>query len=339
MIALNRRTLLKGAAGASIVATPFVRSAHAQSAEYVLKFGNNNPATHPMIVAMTKAAEAIKRDSDGKVELQLYPNSALGTDTDMLSQVRSGALEMFALSGLVLSTLVPVTAIHGIGFGWKTYDQIWGAMDGKLGAHVRDGISKLNLYPFEHMWDNGFRQITSSTRPITSVADLAGFKIRVPPSPLWVSMFSAFGASPTSINLAETYSALQTKIVEGHENPIALILILRMYEVQKYVSITNHMWDGYWLIANGRAWNKLPDPMKAIVAKHVKVATMQERDEIRALNDSVQGDLASKGLIFNTVDPAPFRDKLRQAGFYESWRTKFGEQTWGLLESHAGKLG
>lgn len=339
MVRLNRRVFLQGAAGASVITAPFIRSARAQSAEYVLKFGNNNPANHPMIVAMAKAADAIKQDSDGKVELQLYPNSALGSDTDMLSQVRSGALEMFALSGLVLSTLVPVTAIHGVGFGWKDYDQIWGAMDGDLGAHVRDGISKLNLYPFEHMWDNGFRQITSSTHPISSVADLAGFKIRVPPSPLWVSMFSAFGASPTSINLAETYTALQTKIVEGHENPVALILILRMYEVQKFVSLTNHMWDGYWLVANGRAWNRLPDTMKAIVTKHVKEATMQERTEIRALNDSVQGDLIAKGLVFNSVDPLPFRDKLRQAGFYDSWRAKFGEQTWGLLESHAGKLG
>jgi len=339
MIQPNRRRFIQGALGASALAAPFVRSARAQTAEYVLKFGNNNPASHPMIVAMAKAATQIKQETDGKVELQLYPNSSLGTDTDMLSQVRSGALEMFALSALVLSTLVPVSAIHGIGFAWQDYDQIWGAMDGDLGAHVRAGISKLNLYPFEHMWDNGFRQITSSTHPITSVADLAGFKIRVPPSPLWVSMFKAFGASPTSINLAETYSALQTKIVDGHENPVALILILRMYEVQKYVSITNHMWDGYWCVANGRAWNNLPDPFKEIVAKHVEEATMTERKEIHALNDTAQSELIAKGLIFNTPESAPFRDKLKEAGFYQSWRAKFGEETWSLLEKHTGKLG
>jgi len=236
----NRRAFLQGAAAAAL-ATPTIRAARAQQAEYVLKFGNNNPANHPMIVAMKEAAERIRQDSDGKVELQLFPNSQLGSDTDMLSQVRSGALEMFALSALVLSTLTPISAINGIGFAFENYEQIWGAMDGDLGAHVREGISKLNLYPFEHMWDNGFRQITSSSHPVSSVADLSGFKISVPPSPLWVSLFSAFGASPTSINLAETYSALQTHIVEGHENPLALILILRMYEVQKYVSITNHM--------------------------------------------------------------------------------------------------
>jgi len=322
-----------------MLATPFIRPARAQTAEYVLKFGNNNPATHPMIVAMTQAADRIRADSDGKVEVQLFPSSALGTDTDMLSQVRSGALELFAVSALVLSTLTPVSAINGVGFAFQNYDQIWGAMDGDLGAHVREGIGNANLFAFEHMWDNGFRQITSSSHPITSVADLSGFKIRVPPSPLWVSLFTAFGASPTSINLAETYSSLQTHVVEGHENPLALILILRMFEVQKYVSITNHMWDGYWLVANKRAWGRLPDAMKEIVAKHFKDATMQERTAIRALNDSVRGDLIAKGLVFNTPESAPFREKLKASGFYQSWRGKFGDQAWGLLEKHTGTLG
>ncbi|RTM15278.1 MAG: TRAP transporter substrate-binding protein [Bradyrhizobiaceae bacterium] len=338
MVKLHRRHFLEAAVGASALAVPSLHLARAQSAEFVLKFGNNNPESHPMIVAMVKAAERIKQESGGRVELQLFPNSSLGTDTDMLSQVRSGALELFALSGLVLSTLAPVAAIHGIGFAWQNYEQIWDAMDGDLGSHVREGISKLNLFAFENMWDNGFRQITSSSHPIEKVEDLSGFKIRVPPSPLWVSMFTAFGASPTSINLAETYSALQTKIVEGHENPIALILILRMYEVQKYVSITNHMWDGYWLVANGRLWSRVPDGLKDIIARNIKQATMEERVAIRGLNDSVKDDLIAKGLVFNTPPSKPFRDKLTSAGFYEQWRGKFGEQTWSLLERHTGKL-
>jgi tripartite ATP-independent transporter DctP family solute receptor len=338
VVQLRRRHFLKAALGASALAAPSLRLARAQTAEFVLKFGNNNPENHPMIVAMSKAADRIKQESGGRVELRLFPNSSLGTDTDMLSQVRSGALELFALSGLVLSTLAPVAAIHGIGFAWQGYDEIWSAMDGDLGSHVREGISKLNLYAFEHMWDNGFRQITSSSRPIEKVEDLTGFKIRVPPSALWVSMFTAFGASPTSINLAETYSALQTRIVEGHENPVALILILRMYEVQKYVSITNHMWDGYWLVANGRLWNRIPDALKEIIAKNIKQATMEERVAIRGLNESSRDDLIAKGLVFNTPPSKPFRDKLRSAGFYEQWRGKFGEQSWSLLERYTGKL-
>jgi TRAP-type C4-dicarboxylate transport system substrate-binding protein len=112
-----------------------------------------------------------------------------------------------------------------------------------------------------------------------------------------------------------------------------------MYEVQKYVSITNHMWDGYWLIANGSAWNGIPDGLKTIIAKHVKTATMQERAEIRRLNDSVKDELIGKGLVFNVPESTPFREKLIGSGFYKQWREKFGEQAWSLLEKHSGKLG
>ena len=154
----------------------------------------------------------------------------------MLSQLRSGAIDFFTLSGLILATLVPPASINGIGFAFKDYDTVWKAMDGKLGAYVRAEIDKRGLIAMDKMWDNGFRQITSSTHPIKAPADLKGFKIRVPVSPLWTSMFQALGASPISINFTEVYSALQTKIAEGQENPLTLIQIAKLYEVQKYVS-------------------------------------------------------------------------------------------------------
>jgi TRAP-type transport system periplasmic protein len=117
---------------------------------------------------------------------------------------------------------------------------------------VRGAIGKAGLHAFDTMWDNGYRQITSSTHPIVAPEDLRGFKIRVPVSPLWMSMFKALGASPAAINFNEVYSALQTRIVEGQENPVSLINLSKFYEVQKYVSSTNHMWDGFWTLARRR---------------------------------------------------------------------------------------
>ena len=111
----------------------------------------------------------------------------------------------------------------------------------------------------EKIWDNGFRQTTTSTKPIVTPGRLRGMKLRVPPSPLWTSMFKAFDAAPASINFNEVYSALQTKIVDGQENPLAIISTAKLYEVQKYCSLTNHMWDGFWFLANQRAWEALPD--------------------------------------------------------------------------------
>jgi len=190
----------------------------------------------------------------------------------------------------------------------------------------------------DRMWDNGFRQITSSTRPIKAPADLKGFKIRVPVSPLWTSMFKAFDASPASINFSEVYSALQTKIVEGQENPLALISTAKLYEVQKYCSMTNHMWDGFWFLMNRRAWQALPEDIRTVVAKNVNAAAVKERADTEKLNETVKSDLASKGLVFNQPEVTPFREKLRSAGFYAEWKGKFGDEAWSLLEKSVGKL-
>jgi tripartite ATP-independent transporter DctP family solute receptor len=262
----------------------------------------------------------------------------LGSDTDMLSQLRSGAIDLFSLSGLILSTLVPAASINGIGFAFKDYDSVWKAMDGKLGAYVRGEIDKRGLVAMDKIWDNGFRQITSSTHPIKEPADLKGFKIRVPVSPLWTSMFQALGASPISINFAEVYSALQTKIAEGEENPLSLIQIAKLYEVQKYVSMTDHMWDGFWMLANKRSFSGLPADAQAIVARELNASALQERADIAKLNGSVANDLKSKGLEFVEVDKPAFRTALKSAGFYADWEKKYGDEAWGILESEVGTL-
>ena len=331
---LSRRTLLAGAA-LPIFA---VGTRQAQAAEFSLKLANNSPLTHPQTVRQMEAAERIKAASGGRLEVQVFPNNQLGSDTDMLSQLRSGAIDLFTLSGLILATLVPAASINGIGFAFKDYDTVWKAMDGKLGALVRAEIDKRGLIAMEKMWDNGFRQITSSTHPIKTPADLKGFKIRVPVSPLWTSMFQALGASPISINFSEVYSALQTKIAEGQENPLSLIQIAKLYEVQKYVSMTSHMWDGFWMLGNKRSITGLPADLQAILTSELNRSALDERADIAKLNSSVADDLKAKGLIFEEVDKPAFRDALKQAGFYAEWKKKYGDEAWAVLESEVGTL-
>ena len=336
---ITRRALAQGAL-ASAAALPLVaigaRSANA--AEFTYKMANNTPATHPLSVRMQEAADRVLKATDGRVEIRIFPNSQLGTDTDMLSQVRSGAIEFFSLSGLILSTLVPPASINGVGFAFKNYDQVWPAMDGKLGAYVRSEIGKRGLHVFDKMFDNGFRQTTSGTKPIVTAADLKGFKIRVPVSPLWTSMFQALGASPASINFSEVYSALQTHIVDGQENPLSLIETTKLYEVQKYCAMTNHMWDGFHLLANRRAFDKLPPEAQAVVNKEFAQAAIDERADIAKLNVDVRGTLEKRGLVFNEVDTAGFRDALKTAGFYKEWRGKYGEEAWAVLEGAVGAV-
>ncbi|MGA2892193.1 MAG: TRAP transporter substrate-binding protein [Xanthobacteraceae bacterium] len=336
---LSRRRLLAATGStvlASAVGAPLV--ARAQAALWTYKYANNLPETHPMNVRAREMAAAIKEETQGRFDLQVFPSSQLGSDTDTLSQVRSGGVEFFTLSGLILSTLVPAASINGMGFAFPDYDTVWKAMDGDLGAYVRGQIAKANLVVMDKIWDNGFRQTTTSTKPVAVPDDFRGMKLRVPPSPLWTSMFKAFEASPASINFNEVYSALQTKIVDGEENPLAIIATAKLYEVQKYCSLTNHMWDGFWFLANRRAWESLPDDVRAIVAKNVNAAGVKERGDVEKLNATLRQDLTAKGLVFNRPDPAPFRDRLRTAGFYTEWKNKYGDEAWAILEKAVGKL-
>jgi tripartite ATP-independent transporter DctP family solute receptor len=335
----SRRAVLMASAAATVwggIGAPFV--ARAQQAEFTYKYANNLPDSHPLNIRAKEMTAAIKAETNGRVDIQIFPNNQLGSDTDMLSQIRSGGIEFFTLSGLILSTLVPAASINGIGFAFGDYDTVWKTMDGDLGAYVRKEIVKANLMVMDKIWDNGFRQTTSSTKPINGPDDFKGFKIRVPVSPLWTSMFKAFEAAPASINFSEVYSALQTKVVEGQENPLAIISTAKLYEVQKYCSLTNHMWDGFWFLANRRAWDKLPDDAKTIVAKNINAAAVKEREDTAKLNATLQDELKTKGLAFNQPQTAAFRDKLRSAGFYAEWKGKYGDEAWSLLEKSVGKL-
>jgi tripartite ATP-independent transporter DctP family solute receptor len=211
-------------------------------------------------------------------------------------------------------------------------------MDGDLGKYIRNAISKVGLVAMDKTWDNGFRQVTSSLRPINTPADLKGLKIRVPVSPISISMFSGLGAAPASLQFSEVYTALQTKVVDAQENPLPIIQVAKLFEVQKSCAISNHIWDGFWFIANGRAWRGLPADIQKIVAGAINDAGVAQRGDIKKLNETVQADLQSKGLAFNKTDPDSFRAKLREAGFYKEWQERFGKDAWSLLEDAVGKL-
>ena len=334
----DRRRIVAAAAAVTLAAPLVLRATRAGAAEFQFKMANNVPDTHPLTVRMREAAAAILKESDGKVDIQVFPNNQLGSDTDSLSQLRAGALEFFTLSGLILSTLVPAASISGVGFAWSGYDKVWPAMDGDLGAYIRAQINKSGLHVFDKIFDNGFRQVTSSNRPIVKPEDMRGFKIRVPASPLWTSMFKALDASPLTINFSEVYSALQTKIADGQENPLTLIYIAKLYEVQKYLAKTNHMWDGFWLLANGKVWRGLPEPLQAVVSKHMNAAALSQREDLAKLAVGVEKDLKDKGLAFNDVDTAAFRAQLQKAGFFKEWKGKYGDEAWALLERYAGNI-
>ena len=335
---IDRRSALKGSVAAVGLAGAGFWPSKAHAAKIALKYANSLPPTYPHTIRVTEAAARIRSESNGDVDIEVFPASQLGSDTDLLSQVRSGALDFISISGIITSTLVPAAAIHGVGFAWSDDSKAWAALDGDLGAYVRTQMAKSGIHAMEIIWDSGFRQITASTRPITTPDDLLGFKIRVPVSPLWTSLFKGLGAAPASLNFNEVYTALQTRIVDGQENALVLVDTAKLYEVQKYVSMTNHMWDGNWFLSNARMWRGLPADVRDLVSRHLNESARASRQDILQLNSRLEGQLAARGLAFNKPDPAPFRAKLRSAGFYKEWQERFGTDAWALLERYAGGI-
>jgi tripartite ATP-independent transporter DctP family solute receptor len=337
MSSISKRSFIKAAA-LPLIGSLGLGARQAHAAEFTLKCSHVLPATHPTHTRAMEAAENIRQASNGRVDLQVFSSGQLGTDMDQLAQLRAGALDFFSLSPLVLGSFIPNAQITGIAFAFPNYEGVWTAMDGQLGEWVRKEIQKTTLFAFETMWDNGFRQMTSGRGPIRAPDDLKNFKMRVAVSPIFTSLFKGLGASPVSVNFTEVYSALQTKIADGMENSLSLLHTAKIYEVQKFCAITNHMWDGFWMLGNQRNFSRLPADLQRIVRRHMNEAGLAQRVDVRKQNESLAGDLAAKGLQFNDTKIDPFRSKLKEAGFYQEWKTKFGAEAWAVLEKYAGSL-
>ena len=335
MTAFSRRVFLR----ASAVATTAFALPHARAqAPVTLKWANVLPASHPSSVRSAEVAEQIRAETRGRIEMQVFPGGQLGGDNELLSQLRAGAIDSMLLSPVILATLIPVASISGLGFAFKSYDEVWAAMDGDLGAHVRGAIQKAGIVAMARMWDSGYRHVTSAARSIGGPEDLKGFKIRVPIAPMWTSMFKALGASPVGLNFTEVYSALQTRIMDGQENPLPIVQSSRLYEVQKHCTLTGHMWDGHWFLFNARSWARIPAELQPVVARVIDTIGVAQRADIAALTDKLKAQLTTAGMNVRTVDKAPFQQALRGAGFYAEWKGRFGEEAWATLERYAGRL-
>jgi tripartite ATP-independent transporter DctP family solute receptor len=334
-IKLSRRRVVTGAAGlgaATILRWP------ANAAEFTYKLGSSSPMEHPAMASQQKAADKIKQETNGRMEITIYPNSVLGGDTAMISQVISGAMEMYNLPIDLLAPRNPICGLSGVGFAFPDYAHVWAAMDGEFGDSLRAAAEQIGLYCLPKGYDHGFRQITTRTKPITSPDDLRGFKIRLAVAPYLISLFRHLGASPTAINFNEVYSALQTGIVDGQENPLVLIDTAKLFEVQKYCSLTNHVWAGFHTSFNVAAWKKLPPDLQEICHRNFSAVAIAERQAFVTMTSNEQQNLSTKGLTFNAPDNKPFREVLAKTGFYPDMKKMAGDKAWALLEKYVGPL-
>ncbi len=335
-MSLSRQNFVAGTAAAFAtigIITP------ARAAEFELKYGHDLPPEHPINVRSVEAFGRIAKATNGRVHLKSFPTSQLGSDPSMITQLRSGALESVAMPGAFLNSIVPLASIENLAYAFPNRETVFRAMDGELGKVIRDDFASKDLIVLEKIWENGFRDITTSTKPIKNVADLSGLKIRVSPGKIRLDTFTSLGASPTPIALSELYTSLQTHVIDAQENPLLLIDQQKFYEVQKYVAMSDHIWSGYWTLFNKDVWNKLGKANQDIITREMSAATLKARNDNVNLNRSVRDKLVRRGMIFNEVDKNSFKQKLVQAKYYERWKAEFGPKAWDALEKYANKLG
>jgi TRAP-type transport system periplasmic protein len=321
--------------GAVLGAPAIVRGDNAPQ-KFVM--GSPMPSSHSASTFMVAAADAIRNESNGAVDILFLADSQLGSEAAMQQQLRAGGIQFLVASCSSLQSIANIAGMPGIAYAFKDYSQVWAALDGDLGSLIRDALARLGMVSFRCL-DNGFRNVTTSTRPINTVGDLQGLKIRVPPSPLLTSLFQSLGASPTTISIGELYSALQTRIADGMENSLVQFEALKIYEVQQYCALTRHSWDGLWVLTSKAVWEVMPKGWKELITRHFDAAVLGQHDDFATQDFRLQTQLAGKHLRLNEIDRGLFVQAIEKDGYYKNWKSRFGPEAWAALEKYTGPLG
>ena len=300
------------------------------------RLGLNQPGASPTVKRITEMAEAILRETGGEFLVEVFPESRLGPDPKMFADLRSGALQFF-MAGATLGDVAPTSALPLLPFAFRDSKAVFAALDGALGDQIRGELAQNGIHAFRHCLQNGFHHLTTSVRPINTAADLAGLKIRSPGGAIARDFFEAFGAEAGYVPFSQMYDALKAREFDGQSDPLGVVLSLKLYEVQTYLSLTSHWWSGFTLLANDPAWRGLPREMQEVVARNAEKFALLQREDIEQVNAAGADELASRGMAVNVADTDSLRAKLGR--FYTRWREKAGPATWRLLESYAGEIG
>jgi tripartite ATP-independent transporter DctP family solute receptor len=282
----------------------------------------------------------VRLETGGRLDVRVHPFSmeVAGAGPNVLKKVIAGEIAFHVLMGGVLGQAVPAMEIQGLPFAYASSEQVAEVMDGALGEYLRKEMAGKGLHAFPGgLMENGFRQMVSIERPILHVDDLQGYRMRLPAGKIFTDLFAALGAVPVTVNIDRLYAALGNREVDGQENPLVVTEENKLYEVSRYVSVTNHMWSGFNLYGNLAFWQSLPADVQDIVQRNVIRFTRAQRDNVRRLNRELETRLAGRGMVFNTADAASFR-RLLSGPFYQRWKNEFGSVAWNLLETHTGKL-
>ncbi|ROR23102.1 tripartite ATP-independent transporter DctP family solute receptor [Comamonas sp. BIGb0124] len=270
--------------------------------ERTIRFGHLNNTDHPISFGVKKFAEIISAKSGGKIKVQEYPANQLGSELQQQSALQGGVQQMSLPATTSLAGIVKEFGLIDFPFAVSNFEQADALLDGPFGKALLDKLPEKGLVALGY-WDLGFRNVTNSKHPVNKPEDLQGLKIRVIPNPVFLETFKAFNANPVPLSFSELYSALETKAVDGQENPFAVILSNKFYEVQKYVSATNHVYAANIVLVSKKFWDQLTPEEQKWMNEAADESRIYQRKLSREAAAKAVGELQAKGATFNLVSP------------------------------------
>ena len=318
----TRRTFLTGALAAPAVLS-LSREARAQ-AQITLTLGHNAAPTNPRHIGAERFAAVLNQSTGGRIQVRVSPSEQLGNEQSLLTSLRTGAVDMCVNSQGSSSALVPEIAALGMPFLFPTAAAAFRLVDGPFGETISQRFQRVGIVTLG-LWDNGIRHITNSRRPISAPSDLRGLKIRTPPDPMTIDIFQALGAATQQISFGELYVALQQGVVDGQENPLANIHSSKIFEVNRFISLTAHKWECTPFLISAITWGRLSNADKDAVRAAAKEAGELQRRLMLESDTRLLAEFRGMAAVaVNEADQAAFRTAT--ASVAEAWRRKpFGD--------------
>jgi tripartite ATP-independent transporter DctP family solute receptor len=273
----------------------------AQVNERTFRYAHVGAPTHPSVMGAKKWAELIKEKSGGKLTLRIFGDGTLGGDVQVLSAVQGGTIDLTAMNSGILQGIQKEFTIFDLPFMFESGKEADSILDGGFGKKLHDLLPAKNLVGLAY-WELGFRQMTNSKREIKSLADISGLKIRVIQSPIYLDTFGALGANPVPMSFTELYTALEQKIIDGQENPFSVIESSKFNEVQKFLTVTNHMYNPQSVLMSKKKWDALTKDERDILTSTLIEATRWQRENSRKLGEDSLVNL-KKTMTVSTLPP------------------------------------
>lgn len=297
-------------AAALVVLVLSIGAGTADAGQVTIRFGGVHNSTYPCIRAINeKFTPVVTELSKGNIKVQVFDNSQLGGERDLMEQLQAGILQMAYISP-VLGAIDPAINILDLPFLFRNEAHVDAVVDGQIGKDLLKDLPAKGLKPLGY-FENGFRMITNSKRPINTLADLKGMKIRTPEAPISVAILGALGANVTPLSFAELYSALQQGVVDGQENAYNTLPAQRFYEVQKYLAETGHMWGCFVILASNKWWNSLDADSKAAIEKAAAEASIYQRKIFREQTAESKKICIDNGMQITTPDLTEFHEAVK----------------------------